>query len=61
MTYAERLKLSQTIEKLSRLTEARGATQAEALMAREKIVVLRDRLYPRPTGVYVESWVGVPA
>lgn len=28
MTYAERLKLSQTIEKLARLTEARGATKA---------------------------------
>lgn len=58
MTYAERLKLSQTIEKLAQLTETRGATKAEALMAREKITVLKARLYPRPTGVYVEGWPG---
>jgi len=46
------------IEKLSRLTEARGATQAEALRAREKIRVLNDRLDLRPLGVYVEGWPG---
>lgn len=58
LTYAERLKLSQRIEKLARMTEARGATKAEALLAREKILVLKDRLYPRSHGVYVEGWPG---
>lgn len=32
------------IEKLSRLTEARGATPAEALVAREKIAEIRQRI-----------------
>jgi hypothetical protein len=58
LTYAERLKLSQRIEKLARLTVARGATKAEAAMAAQKIRVLRDRLYPRSQGLYVEGWPG---
>ena len=58
MTYAERLVLLQRIEKLSRLTEARGATRSEAHAALAKIRVLKERLYPRPAGVYVEGWPG---
>jgi hypothetical protein len=60
MTPTERLKLSQTIEKLSRLTEARGATAAEALLARQKIAVLTARKIAASHGVYVEGWPGQP-
>jgi hypothetical protein len=48
------------IEKLSRLTENRGATKAEALSARKKIAELAAKLTPRYQGLYVEGWPGQP-
>jgi len=48
------------IEKLSRLTENRGATKAEALMARKKIAELAAKLTPQYRPVYVEGWPGQP-
>lgn len=52
------------IAKLSRLTEARGATPAEAACAREKVARLEQTL-PKTTRpyrdpVYVEGWPGQP-
>jgi hypothetical protein len=48
------------IEKLSRLTEARGATKAEALSARKKIAELAAKLTPRYQDLCVEGWPGQP-
>lgn len=48
------------IEKLSRLTEDRGATKAEALCARKKMAELAATLTPRYQGLYVEGWPGQP-
>ena len=63
-------KNEQLIEKLSRLTVERGATEAEARAAREKIVVLKAKSVPPNyfssnycystvhRGKYVEGWPG---
>lgn len=50
-------KILATIEKLSRLTVARGATEAEAAVAREKIATLRKQLTvtTKKTMVYYDS------
>lgn len=52
-------KKNSLIEKLSRVTQARGATQAEASLAAEKIRQLQG-LKPRRPEVYVDGWPGQP-
>jgi len=47
------------IEKLSRLTENRGATKEEAARAAAKVRDLKARL-PKSRPVYVEGWPGQP-